>query len=480
MKNQNQRQGPPAPQEPRRDQVSPFTRDDKPVYTLPANRNSYGDELTAPVAYLRSVLIYLCVAALAILVIVFAVHHAVNHFSNDVETMPATLTTVVVSAETEMYVFRDETVLRAQAGLSSVPAVREGSHIAAGVTAARMYDSSSPDVVAQLEVLDAQLETLQAMRDSTLSIRDIVAIDNNIYDIMHSVADAGRSGDCSAVSSLRGKLISALNRRSVVMGSFSDVESAITELTARRERIVNALGVCRQTVYAQKSGYYYAEADGYESTFTANAALTMTPETFASMIETEPQSLNGTAGKIAGNYLWYTACFLPAEDARPLAEGKVYTVTFTYNYNKKLTLTLVRKEEYRDAGEEKVMLVFSCGMLPDGFLFARSQPAVIALREYTGFRVPVSALRVQQERDTVFVLVGSKVRVRYVQEIFREEGYVLLADYQASGVAGVDYEVKESEDEEEFPDPDNPNRWLRRNDIIIVSGRELTNKKLLS
>ena len=473
------------------------------LYKLPENRNSFGDELDESTAYLRNVILYVVVAAIALVLLVYLIRHVARTVTKEVELLPAARTAVTLSADAEMLLFRDETVLRAQQGLSSVPAVRDGSHIAAGVTVARMYDSASPDVVAELEVLDAQLETLNKLKESTNSIRDIKAVDSSIYEIMHSVAAAGRSGDCSAVSSLRGRLISALNRRSVVLDSFSDMDKAIRELTLRRERVVDALGVCRQTVYAQKGGYYYSEADGYEATHTASAALSMSPENFAVFFDAEPETLNGTAGKIAAGYLWYSACVIPSDKAESLEQGGVYDVTFPYNNNARLSLKLERRVEYVDAEGAKTMLVFSCGTLPDSFLFTRKQPAVIVLQEYTGFRVPVSALRVVDGRDAVYVLNGSTVEVRYVSELYREEGYVLLADYQPA----VRRRVTPGGDAERYtpvriadgPLPSamlmpldrrgywamryklaSPANWLRLNDVIIITGKELWPGKMLT
>ena len=448
---------------------------------MPRYHNSYGDEISPALAYLRDKGLYLILAVAAIVVIFYFVHQGVQSFSVSVSTAPATLSTVAISCETESYIFREEIVLRAQAGRSSIPAVVNGSHVATGTTVARMYDESTPDVMAQLEVLEKQLETLNAMKDKSVSTRDIVSIDTAIYDTMLSLSVAGRGGDASAVNSLKGSLISELNRRSVLIGAFSNVDNAVKELTAQRERILNSLGVCRQTVYAQKSGYYYSEADGCEDAFSADVALTMSTSEFRALTEYTAQDTTATAGKIAPSYLWYTACFIPSENAQYMTVGRSYSLTFPANNNIALTCKLVRFENCADG--ENSMAVFSCGTLPEDFLFTRCQRVLITCKEYTGYRVPFTALHVENGVQAVYILSGSQVRLRYVKELYRGEDFMLLEPFTPSeDDAPPAFVTVENVDgsTDEIKDYFDPNNWLKRNNIIITSGKKLYDGKILT
>lgn len=358
-----------------------------------------------------------------------------------------------------MYLFREEHGLRsALTGGSIVPAVPDGTRLGIGDTAARRYDVSSPDIVAAIAEAEAQIAVLTAMQSNALSVRDTVAIDREIYGILQKIASAGQSGDAASVPSLRTELRAALSRRAIITGAASDIDGEIARIRAKKAELTGQLGKLRETASAPESGYYYASLDGYESVFTADTAKSMTPEQFRTLMQQPPKTVSAdAAGKLVTDYIWYAACLVPLSDAEHLAEGGIYSVSFPYNGETSIPMTLTRAVRDGDG----MMLVFSADVMPDGFSYTRMQPAEITDNTYEGLKVPSSAVRVVNGITGVYVLEGSVVHYRAVRLLVEGEDWCLLEDAP-----------------EEEPPKDL--QWLGRNEIVITKGRGLTEGRILS
>ena len=406
--------------------------------------------------YLKQVALYVLSVILSIGLMLYIGYHLFYGLTQKTETATATVATVGSALEMDVYIFRDESPLAISETGSFVPNVADGARVGIGRVVASLYDASSPDTVSQIAGLEKQLAVLEQIKNSNLSVRDTSAIDGEIYDIVQNIAAASREGDGGNILSLRAALISEWNRRESLTGASSDIDGAIERLRAEKDSLTRSLGPCRRQITAPRSGYYYAACDGYEGTFTAAAAMTMSLSEFRALTRTSPDTVEN-AGKLASSYTWYAVGVASRETGRTLIEGKVYPITFLYNEEKTLLLTLTRIVEE----DGQAMLVFRGDTLPTDFRLTRSQPVSMVCEEYTGLRIPASALRSQGGVTGVYIRYGSTVYYRAVKIILEEEDWCLV-------------EIRPEED------PPQGHTWLKQNDIVITKGRGLYDGRVLS
>ena len=406
--------------------------------------------------YLKQVALYVLSVVLSIGLMLYIGYHLFYGLTQKTETATATVATVGSALEMDVYIFRDEDPLAISEAGSFVPNVADGARVGIGRVVASLYDASSPDTVSQIAGLEKQLAVLEQIKNSNLSVRDTSAIDGEIYDIVQNIAAASREGDGGNILSLRAALISEWNRRESLTGASSDIDGAIERLRAEKDSLTRSLGPCRRQITAPRSGYYYAACDGYEGTFTAAAAETMSLSEFRALTRTDPDTVEN-AGKLASSYIWYAVGVASRETGRTLIEGKVYPITFLYNEEKTLLLTLTRIVEE----DGQAMLVFRGDTLPTDFRLTRSQPVSMVCEEYTGLRIPASALRSQGGVTGVYIRYGSTVYYRAVKIILEEEDWCLV-------------EIRPEED------PPDGHTWLKQNDIVITKGRGLYDGRVLS
>ena len=406
--------------------------------------------------YLKQVALYVLSVVLSIGLMLYIGYHLFYGLTQKTETATATVATVGSALEMDVYIFRDEDPLAISETGSFVPNVADGARVGIGRVVASLYDASSPDTVSQIAGLEKQLAVLEQIKNSNLSVRDTSAIDGEIYDIVQNIAAASREGDGGNILSLWAALISEWNRRESLTGASSDIDGAIERLRAEKDSLTRSLGPCRRQITAPRSGYYYAACDGYEGTFTAAAAETMSLSEFRALTRTDPDTVEN-AGKLASSYIWYAVGVASRETGRTLIEGKVYPITFLYNEEKTLLLTLTRIVEE----DGQAMLVFRGDTLPTDFRLTRSQPVSMVCEEYTGLRIPASALRSQGGVTGVYIRYGSTVYYRAVKIILEEEDWCLV-------------EISPEED------PPDGHTWLKQNDIVITKGRGLYDGRVLS
>lgn len=104
-------------------------------------------------------------------------------------------------------------------------------------------------------------------------------------------------------------------------------------------------------------------------------------------------------------------------------------------------------------------MILSSGYIRQGFDFTRAQPIKLVTEEIEGFRIPISAVRVQDGCSGVFILDIYVVRFREI-DIIRQE-----ADHYIVQLA---------------PKETSQYGWLERNDKMIVSGKGLYDGRVLN
>ncbi len=409
--------------------------------------------------YLKQVGLYILTSLLSVALILYIGYHMFYGLTQKVETTPATPTSVETVVEAEMFLFRTETLLYSdKSGGSVVPAVADGTKVAIDSVVAGRYDGSSPETVAAIREADAQLRVLSALANNTLSVKDTATLENAIHNIVKKLSSAATRGDAATALSYRAELRAAISRRQILTDASADISAEIQEVQAEKAALTKALGQMQESVRTPMSGYYYGDVDGYEGTFTAATAESMTLSEFRTLMGTRPETLpSHVAGKIVTDYRWYAACILHRTQVEHLTPGEAYPFTFPYNGDTTLTMTLTRMEFEGD----EVLLLFSGDIMPTDFVYSRVQPAVITDKAYEGLKIPSSALRVVDGVTGVYILKGSVVHFRAVELLIEGEDWCLV----------------ENEPQVEAPEG---YTHLLQNDIVITKGRGLTEGRVLS
>lgn len=399
----------------------------------------------------------LVIIVIAVCVLSYTFYHMISLFGEDISTFAAGVTTETESLSGTGYIFRDETVLRSTNGGVVDYLCDDGTKVASGQELAKVYSDGSQKDRKAVEKLDRQIDILEKSSDSSVTSVDIADLQQDIADDYYILVRMLAGGQTGELSVRINDFLVGMDKLSVLTEDGSVVTETLETLKAQKEETVKASGSASVET-AQKGGYFYTSADGYEEAFTMKAFEELTSSAFAELIsERRTLGSDGGAayGKLADNSQWGFVMEIAEKNGDRFEEGQTYTVEFTENNGVGLPMTLARKLDCAERGS--VLLAFECDRLPERFEFNRCQSVSIALDSVSGIYVPKKAVETVDGNEGVYILRGSVVHFRYIYIVYEGSDYYL---------------VSEEGFEDSFV-------YLAPNDLIILNGTNLFEGRIL-
>ena len=219
---------------------------------------------------------------------------------------------------------------------------------------------------------------------------------------------------------MRQQLVSGVGERAVLTGTGGEISSEIGNLEAEKGELLKNLGTQLGPINTPVSGFYYSEADGYEDVFASDKLSDISLRELRDLLKSEPGA-KGSAGKTVTKSRWYLVCMIDASEKNTYKKGAVCTVNFK---NSQISIKMDVDNVLYD--KDGVALVLSTNLMPEGFDFARCQEVEIVKTEYSGLKVPVSAVRLINGETGVYVLDVSTVSFRRTEILHSVDNYYIV------------------------------------------------------
>lgn len=419
--------------------------------------------------YLAKAAVYALSCAVAFGVIFYIGYHLVEEISPGLELVNAELKTATRTISADAYIMRNEEPLyvgNVTTG-SVVSAVHDGEKVGIYKKVADIYSEASPDVDNRLAEIDEQISLLEKNRAENRSVQSAAGLDSNIYDKVFEIRKYCEKGEFSDALSMKTQLIVEIKKRSILTGEVTDYGNQILKLEREKNSIRANLGACLSSVYAPKAGYFFSEYDGYGEAFSSDNVDSMSYDDFIDMTETAKNVSGGLCiGAMVYDYRWYIACEMPKTDASYLMDINKCDVSFAYSG---VTLTMDVYRVISQTPGTRAVVLFRCEKMPMNFDYTRMQPVTVSATEYTGYELPIEAVRVVSGFEGVFVLEEVTVEFRRINIIYEDNGVVICTGKPQSGDEITEAELAE---DEVYP-------WIELNDVVIVGGRDLYTGKII-
>ena len=253
--------------------------------------------------------------------------------------------------------------------------------------------------------------------------------------------------------------MNALVDYSVITGRDGAAESIAASLEKEKQEILSFAEGEGKDLFSQQSCYYFYETDGYEALFSPDKLESMTPAELSKAVSSNPSEYSGNViGRAVYSPKWYLA--LPTDEtvAIRFTEGNVYEIDFSSHEALKMTLEKICVSENGDA-----YLLMSCLDLSIAASMPRTQNVKILMGSLTGYRIPAAAMTTVNGERGVYILIGTVVEFRRVTVIGEMNGYYIVSTFE---------EDADSNSVSHIP-------YLNVNDLIIISGNDLYDGKLL-
>ena len=397
---------------------------------------------------------YVLTSIIALAAMVYMGYHLYSMFKTGMTVEPVQSAEISNQLTLTGVIFRDERVVYGATSGGVVRMFGNGEKVSKNAVVAKIYDTLRTED-RTLSRIENDLSILaESNKISDTSTKNTDAKINKLY---YTIRLKSEEGDYATVAEKTEELLILLNRREIIVNARLNFNTEIADLRAQREKIVSAATGEHEDVKTPVSGYFYSYADGYENVFTSEAALKLGYEDLSSLLESgaEKQSQEDgyAVGKMAQSAVWYLCMKTDRESAAGLSEGKTYPVSFPMASGDETEFTLERIVA-ENAGSGAV-LVFSSDSVCRDVGSARKQTVSVTKERISGLRVPVSAIRTNDDGSIgVYILKNNRTTFRKIDIISEQDGYCIAREYS--------------------PEDEGYSEMLHKYDSMIVQGKGLS------
>lgn len=422
------------------------------------------------------------VVALLAGLIAFSVYQLARHMTVGLNTLRTQKIVDDSYVRLELYLFRDEQLLYAEGSDVCLYTVRDGERVGVGDSFGTAYAVGDGAMAADLqERLNAYgdrialLEEIGGLGTPADARAEADAVNKRYLGLLNAVS----RGDLAAVEGYADGMLDGIGRYDILTGATGDGATVASLEAERAALMAGATAVGNLTT--DRSGYFYYEADGFESVFDYSTVMTMTAAEFFTMTEQSAQTVPaGVVGKMVWSPVWYAAAYVTADEAAVFQSGLTDGTSYTMLCGDSGDLSIDMTVERIVPDGDNAMVVFSTTRMPEGFSYDRCLRAETVSYSVSGYRIPTEALVTLRSEETgkdvtgVYVLAGNVVEFRKVRTKARRDGYIIAETYTEV------QSVLESLDEAQY-EAMTADGWdyLNLNDNIITSGNELYEGKVI-
>ena len=448
-------------------------------------------------------------AVILVLVLILFVYMGAqfaNNFSNKLSTQRTQEITDVEYLHLRGYVFRYETPMSGLGEGVYDYLLEDGAKVGVDQTYATYYKTANGK--AEQEKLDALSEQIRRLSSKNAvggTVSDLSAIISALDSSYYSYIDNVQKGNVAGADRRGNTLLDAIvSYRSVTTG-WGDVESGVlNSLKADKKALLESYGA-GQSLVANEGFYFFRDTDGYEQIFSPDKLDGISCEELDKLVSSNPKSYgDGIIGKRVDGAKWFLVVPTDEETAmrfsytivhRPEVEtgtdtedestvyvpaepeietgyyiGKSYSVTYSSNGDKSAQMVL---EDVKVEESGKGYLIFSSYDLSLSAELSRAQDVKVEMHSETGYRIPTDALVKVNGETGVYIIIGTVVEFRRVTVSLEDKGsgYVIVKTYEMDRA-----ELDAAENEGEAVERP---KYLKANDLIITSGNDLYDGKLI-
>ncbi len=414
--------------------------------------------------HIKNVAVYLFSAALSVLLIWYILYHLFSGSDNEVETSPAMIVTKSNTISLEGYIVRDETIINAnvEGGINYL--FGDGDKVQAGSIIAKVYSGEGVEELSdRILAIDKKISVLENSSVSEKATKtDSKVIDDKINELFYLMRDGIENGNTEYAIYRKDEFLTYLNKRQVLTQNISGFEEQIVSLIREKETLSGQLINLEENITVSTPGYFYSQADGYETVFDMSKLENLTLQSYEELVNSQPidHSSALVVGKLVTSDQWCIISEAVRDDLKKFTEGKVYKIKFPFNSDVSIEMTL--EKIVLENESDNAVLVFKSNYMPTGFKYLRKQNIQVVEESYTGYKIPANAVRVVDGVRGVYILSGNTVSFKEIDVLTETDGYFIVKE-QPTYLEDEFYYKK-----------------LGLYDNVIISGKNLYDGKIIS
>ncbi|MBR4865518.1 MAG: hypothetical protein IKU11_02435 [Clostridia bacterium] len=336
-----------------------------------------------------------------------------------IQTVHVSLETAGQTVEGTALLVRDEVVLPDITQPYYSLTRSDGEKVASGDHYVRVFSSSAEsnsyfDRLSMQTVYD-RLSAIQTTFHENYELSDV---NQDIQALLAIRPNPGQ--DFSVSAAVSSELGDILAMRHYALTDEANLEDILNYYTMRLSSSSESYGTLLTT---SVGGYYSSTADGFEAILNMENASNISCKEVQKYISDPAVHTTAFAscpGRIVTDYRWKFLLPANAEDAKALKLDKRYQVSIMGD-RITATLTSVSPEI-----EGMVVLEFTSSADIGKYSAYRTAEVTVVIEEYTGYRIPIDAMRMIDGKTGVFCLQGYAARYVEVDILWKTDRYYIV------------------------------------------------------
>ena len=376
--------------------------------------------------YVSKDIIVIAIVLIAIVAYIVAECYSATHV--DVQTITAVQSTVYQTLDKKALVIRDEHIVEGDSSGVTVACLDDGEKVKVGGNIAMVFASSdNAENYATAADLQKQLDYyINLESKSAGTATDVEQIDSDVINDVNDYVRNASNYNISSVQNASLDLNDKLTRRQMIIGQDIDFSKVKQNL----EKKLNSINLdsCKPNGYisTKESGIFSSYSDGCETAFDYKNIDKLDVNTLDKYIaQAKKAKKTDSLGKLITDYEWYFACKVSADEVKGIENGDILNVALK-DSDKVIECEVVSGATL-DLGVKEAVLILRSSEMDSELASMRLENIEIRFNEYTGFKVPSSAIHINDKGEkTVYALVANQVESRTGKVIYSTKDYVVF------------------------------------------------------
>jgi len=326
-----------------------------------------------------------------------------------VETKTARITRLEDVISCNAYISRQETVYSAERTGTMYSYVTEGARVAKNMKIATVYQGNADnDLIQELNNIDIKVAELEKKKEESEHFTgDYGSVESTMETIKNKIITAAIENDIADIGEYKASI------NSLYSNGADNYADTISGLNTRKTEIESQLGNNKSDIYSTISGIYSENVDGLEGILTLESIMQYTVADFNSLSYdganariSNSVNASDTICKVVDNHVWYAVTVIPKAKAHEIKNDKNLLIRFDSLPGEEVAAEVVYISQEAEE-EENVLIVLKSERYLEGVYGIREGKMEIVVSRYTGFEVPVYAVRIIDDKKGVLISKGT-------------------------------------------------------------------------
>lgn len=384
----------------------------------------------------------------------YIIYHLVTRSNTDIKTEFALKETVYDTIDTECFVIRDEEFIKSDAEGTTVSFVTNGERVASGDTVSIVFDSAE-DAASYLKSRELK-KSIEHYEDlagqANFQPLNINSLTKKINNELTDYLDAVDTRDFKTAVNSAELFRDSVTGKQIATGKELELSDKLAQLNEELKAL-NTDGLEYTEIKSENAGYFISGADGYEKTLNFSEIDDLDVKKLKKALKSKPEKVESdVVGRTVSSFRWYIACVVDSEKTVDITNDKKIYLNFPESGIEKLPVKIYKIGERTD---KETVVIFSCDEMNENLSDFRIEKIQIITDEYSGLKIPNTAIRTVDGEQGVYIVRGNLMGFRKIKIIHTNDDYSIVNS------------------------PENSSGYIKLYDKVVTEGVDLYDNKLI-